>query len=188
VGVATAILRLRPGVTGQRLDQNRRAGRAPQAARMSSFVHPAQHLYSRGSDFLIARLSRPRSFPPFSHEGHCPHMFRLSRLRIVTCWVMSNALGLNPTEGDEGGNWRRRFVDARHRDAFGPSLELGEGQTTRVPNQIKLSRHFAARTIEPVAVGSGTMHAQWTSDRVAIEALFKPILLREISRVPRPRD
>src|ERR1035441_802684 len=103
VGGATAIPRLRPGVTGQRLDQNRRAGRAPQAARMSSFVHPAQHLYSRGSDFLIARLSRPRSFPPFSHEGHCPHMFRLSRLRIVTCWVMSNALGLNPTEGVKVG-------------------------------------------------------------------------------------
>src|ERR1035438_4164965 len=27
--------------------------------------------------------------------------------------------------------------------------------------------------------GSGTVHAQWTSDRVAKEALFKPILLRE---------
>jgi hypothetical protein len=88
-----------PWVTGQRLDQNRRAGGAPQAARMSSFVHPAQHLYSRGSDFLIARLSRSRSFPPFSHDGHCAHMFRLSLLRIVTCWVMSNAGRLNPTDG-----------------------------------------------------------------------------------------
>src|ERR1035441_729311 len=99
VGGATAIPRLRPGVTGQRLDQNRRAGRAPQAARMSSFVHPAQHLYSRGSDFLIARLSRPRSLPALSHDGHCAHIFRLSFLRIVTCWVMSNAGRLYPTVG-----------------------------------------------------------------------------------------
>jgi hypothetical protein len=87
----------------RRLDQNRRAGAAPQAARMSSFEHPAQHLYIRGSDFLMARLSLPRSFPAFSHEGHCAHMFRLSRLRIVTCWVISNAGRLNPTVGMKAG-------------------------------------------------------------------------------------
>ena len=97
-GVATAI-HLLPLATYQRMDQNRRAGGAPQAARMSSFVHPAQHLYSRVSDFLMARLSLPRSFPAFSHDGHCAHMFRLSLLRIFTCWVMSKAGRLNPTEG-----------------------------------------------------------------------------------------
>jgi hypothetical protein len=87
-------------------------------------------------------------------------------------------IGSESDRRSEGGTWRR-FVDARHRDSFGPSLELGEGQTTRVPNQIKLSRHFAARTVEPVAAGSGTVHAQWTSDRVAKEALFESVLLGE---------
>ena len=48
VEVAAAILLLPPGLQAKGLDQNRRAGGAPQAARMSSFVHPAQHLYSRG--------------------------------------------------------------------------------------------------------------------------------------------
>ena len=77
---------------------------------------------------------------------------------------------------DVGGDWRR-FVDARHRNSLGPDFELGEGQTTCVPNQVKLGGHVAARTVEPVAVGSGTMNTQRASDGVSIEAGFDAILL-----------
>ena len=78
---------------------------------------------------------------------------------------------------DVGGDWTKRFVDAGHRNSHCPGFELGEGQTACVPNQVKLSGHIAAHTVEPVAVGSGTMHTQWTSDSVAKEALFEAVLL-----------
>ncbi len=43
----------------------------PTAARIISFVQPAQHLYLRGSLIEMARLSPARSLPACAQDGHC---------------------------------------------------------------------------------------------------------------------
>jgi hypothetical protein len=45
-----------------------------------------------------------------------------------------------------------------------------------VPNQVKLGGHGAAHTVEPIAVGSGTMNTQRASDGVPIEARLEAVL------------
>src|SRR5260370_18119117 len=54
----------------------------PNATRIISFVHPAQHLYFQGSSIEIAKLSPLLSSPPSAPDAHRVTYFRPTFLRF----------------------------------------------------------------------------------------------------------